>query len=196
VSEHDEGEVTVRVTDKRLKDPSPARPEAGPEAGPEAPASDEAVEPRDELAEARAEALSHLDDLRRLKAEFENFRKRMTKEQTQMIDRASAALIERMLPILDDFELALMAADRTKDYESMVRGVEMVYGKLVDELHKDGLRRIDAVGKPFDPELHEAVMRAEGEGDDIVVIDEMRPGYLFHGRVLRPTMVKVGHRKT
>jgi molecular chaperone GrpE len=193
VSERDDPEVTVRVTDKRVKDQSPAPPEAGPEA----PAPEEAgIEPADELAQARAEAQSHLDDLRRLKAEFENYRKRMTKEQTQMIERASAALIERMLPILDDFELALMAADRTKDYESMVRGVEMVYGKLVDELHKDGLRRIDALGKAFDPELHEAVMRVEGEGDDVVVLDEMRPGYLFHGRVLRPTMVKVGHRRS
>jgi molecular chaperone GrpE len=119
----------------------------------------------------------------------------MVKEQTAMIERASGAVVERLLPILDNFELALMAADRTKDYESMVRGVEMVYGELLDVLQKEGLERIESLNKPFDPELHEAVMHAEGEGDEIIVVDEMRPGYKLAGRVIRPAMVKVGPMK-
>jgi molecular chaperone GrpE len=144
--------------------------------------------------EARARAAGYLDDLKRLKADFENYRKRMFKEQTQMVARASEVVIERLLPILDNFELALLAADRTKDYEAMVRGVEMVYGELLEVLRKEGLERIEALDKPFDPERHEAVMQAEGDGDEIVVVDEMRPGYTLAGRVLRPTMVKVGRR--
>jgi len=147
------------------------------------------------LNEARAQAASYLEDLQRLKAEFENYRKRMVKEQTAMIERASAAVVERLLPILDNFELALMAADRTKDYESMVRGVEMVYGELLEVLKREGLERIESLHRPFDPELHEAVMHAEGEGDEIVVLDEMRPGYKLGGRVIRPAMVKVGQRQ-
>ena len=158
----------------------------------EAPAASEEDEQARALSEARAQAASHLEDLKRLKAEFENYRKRMVREQTQMIERASATIVERLLPVLDNFELALMAADRTKDYESMVKGVEMVYGELLEMLKREGLERIESLHKPFDPELHEAVMHAEGEGDEIVVLDEMRPGYKLGGRVIRPAMVKVG----
>ncbi|HEV2686765.1 MAG TPA: nucleotide exchange factor GrpE [Actinomycetota bacterium] len=179
----------VRVVDKRkLTADQPG--ESGSPA-PEVPEED-AVRA---LEEARAQAASYLEDLKRLKAEFENYRKRMVREQTVMIERASASIVERLLPILDNFELALMAADRTKDYESMVRGVEMVYGELLEVLKREGLERIDSLHKRFDPELHEAVMHAEGEGDEIVVLDEMRPGYKLGGRVIRPAMVKVGSKQ-
>jgi molecular chaperone GrpE len=164
-----------RVTDKRHT--APADPEA-------------------QLAKAKAESAQHLDDLKRLKAEFENYRKRVLKEQTSLIERASASVVERLLPILDNFELALMAAERTQDYEAMVKGVEMVFGELIDILHKEGLQRIDALGKPFDPEKHEAVLEigdgpAEGEQ---VVGEVLRPGYELKGRVIRPAMVKVVRR--
>jgi molecular chaperone GrpE len=185
----------IRVFDKRKLTDDPADEAGAPPSAdhetPEAPEDDLARE----LTEARAQAASHLEDLKRLKAEFENYRKRMVKEQTAMIERASASIVERLLPILDNFELALMAADRTKDYESMVRGVEMVYGELLEVLKREGLERIDSLHKPFDPELHEAVMHAEGEGDEIVVLDEMRPGYKLAGRVIRPAMVKVGSKQ-
>jgi len=196
----------VRVVDKRKLDPDQVPGEEAP-AAETPPAQTPSTEtpstetPSTEdgqaraLNETRAQAASYLEDLQRLKAEFENYRKRMVKEQTAMIERASAAVVERLLPILDNFELALMAADRTKDYESMVRGVEMVYGELLEVLKREGLERIDSLHKPFDPELHEAVMHAEGEGDEIVVLDEMRPGYKLGGRVIRPAMVKVGQKQ-
>jgi len=184
----------VRVVDKRKLTEEPAGEAGAPPAEqPVADAPEEDVARA--LTEARAQAASHLEDLKRLKAEFENYRKRMVKEQTAMIERASASIVERLLPILDNFELALMAADRTKDYESMVRGVEMVYGELLEVLKREGLERIDSLHKPFDPELHEAVMHTEGEGDEIVVLDEMRPGYKLGGRVIRPAMVKVGSKQ-
>lgn len=174
-----EGEV--RVTDKRLNFDEDdvvvegAEPEQGQSSG-------ETVEVTD-----------YLEDLQRLKADFENYRKRVARDQAALIERASQSMVERLLPVLDNFELALLAADRTKDYASMVRGVEMVYGELLELLHKEGLERIQALGHPFDPAVHEAVMRADGEGEANVVVDEMRPGYKIHGRVVRPAMVKVGH---
>jgi molecular chaperone GrpE len=147
----------------------------------------------DELGEARAEAAQYLDDLRRLKAEFENYRKRMVREQTAMAESAAAGLVEQLLPVLDDFELALIAADRTKDYESLVRGVELVFSKLAEVLHRQGLRKIEAHNALFDPELHEAVMQDdEGPEDGKPTVAEVfRTGYTLNGRVLRPTMVKV-----
>lgn len=171
--------------------PGPTPPGAPGEAA-DAADGDERARLERERDEARVQAESYLDDLKRLKAEFENYKKRMLKEQTRFMERASVGLIERLLGVLDNFELALLAADRTKDHEAMVRGVEIVYSELFAALEKEGLERIDALDEPFDPELHEAVMRAEGEGDELYVVDEMRKGYTLHGDVLRPAMVKVG----
>lgn len=147
------------------------------------------VEEVSELDAARAEAAQYLDDLLRLKAEFENFRKRIARDQAQVVERAAAGVVERLLPVLDNFDLALIAAGTTQDYEAMMRGVELVYSELRDTLRKEGLQRMEALGQRFDPESHEAVMH---DGDGETVVDEMRPGYLFGGRVMRPAMVKVG----
>lgn len=195
---HDERQpkaVEVKVHDKRIL----AVRDVADDAAEGAPADETAEDPVEraqrDADEARAQAAAYLDDLQRLKAEFENYRKRMAREQTAMLERASASVVERLLPVLDNFQLALLAADRTKDYESMVRGVELVYSELYDLLEKEGLERIDALNQPFDPEVHEAVMRAEGEGDELICVDEMRPGYKIGGRVVRPAMVKVGARQ-
>jgi molecular chaperone GrpE len=155
------------------------------------PVDDEA-----ELARARKEAAEHLDDLRRLKAEFENYRKRIIREQTNVVERASGQLVEKLLPVLDNFELALIAADRTKDYAALVRGVEIVFGELADLLHKEGLQKIEALGKPFDPNLHEAVLEVgDGPADgEPVVAEVVRNGYTLKGKVVRPAMVKVVRR--
>jgi molecular chaperone GrpE len=146
-----------------------------------------------ELEKSQKEAAEHLDDLKRLKAEFENYRKRVLKEQTQLVERASQQLVEKLMPVLDNFELALIAADRTKDIDALVRGVEIVFGELMDVLHKEGLQKIDALGKPFDPTFHEAVLEV-GEGPaegEPIVAEVVRNGYTLKGRVVRPAMVKV-----
>ena len=104
---------------------------------------------------------------------------------------ASEPLIRRLLEVLDEFDLALIAAERTPDLERFLHGVELVYAKLLDILRSEGLERIDAEGKPFDPAYHEALMQSgEGDGEPIVV-DVFRPGYTMKGRVLRPAGVKV-----
>jgi molecular chaperone GrpE len=143
--------------------------------------------------ESTGKAAEYLEDLRRLKAEFENYRKRVGKEQTRALDLAAAPVMAKLLEVLDEFELALMAADRSPDFERFVRGVEMVYAKLTDVLRSEGLEPIEAEGKPFDPARHEALLQADGEGDPFVA-DVLRPGYTLKGRVLRPAGVKVVRR--
>ena len=190
------------------EEPEAAEPEAG-EAEPEATAEgeDEAVTERaDEtgpeageedaiaadLAKARAEAESYLDDLRRLQADFDNYRKRTLREQTARTASASQALVARLLPVLDNFELAVSAAEQSRDFDRMLKGVEMVLGALREVLEGEGLVKIEAEGKPFDPERHEAVIAVEQEGSEPgMVVDIVRAGYELGGKVLRPAMVKV-----
>lgn len=124
----------------------------------------------------------------RVQADFENYRKRVLREQTAVVERATEALLEDLLPVLDSFELAVGMLD---DAEEKVRkGVELVYAELVGVLEKNGLERIDTDGKPFDPNVHECVMQDDGDGEPVVA-ETMRTGYRLKGRVLRPAMVKV-----
>jgi molecular chaperone GrpE len=142
-----------------------------------------------ELERLTAERDEYLAHLQRTQAEFDNYRKRMLRDQTAHLERATAGLIEQLLPVLDAFELALNSAG--SDAERLRKGVELVYGELLGALEKAGLERIEAHGKPFDPEEHEAVMHVEDEEGEPGVRDVVRSGYRFKGRVLRPAMVKV-----
>ena len=144
------------------------------------------------LSQLESERDEYLDTLRCVQAEFENYRKRVIKEQTALVDRATSGLVEQLLPVLDSFELALKNLDAagSDDIESVRKGVELVYAELLGVLEKAGLSRIEAEGKPFDPNVHEAVMQEEGDGEPVVT-DVLRTGYTLKGRVLRPAMVKV-----
>jgi molecular chaperone GrpE len=144
------------------------------------------------LSQLESERDEYLDTLRRVQAEFENYRKRVIKEQTALVDRATSGLLEQLLPVLDSFELALKNLDAadSDDIESVRKGVELVYAELLGVLEKAGLSRIEAEGKPFDPNVHEAVMQEDGDGEPAVT-DVLRTGYTLKGRVLRPAMVKV-----
>jgi molecular chaperone GrpE len=144
------------------------------------------------LTQIESERDEYLDTLRRVQAEFENYRKRVIKEQTALVDRATSGLVEQLLPVLDSFELALKNLDSagSDDIESVRKGVELVYAELLGVLEKAGLSRIEAEGKPFDPNVHEAVMQEDGDGEPVVT-DVLRTGYTLKGRVLRPAMVKV-----
>jgi len=147
------------------------------------------IDAGDELTRVMAERDEYLAHLQRTQAEFDNYRKRMLRDQTAHLERATAGLIEQLLPVLDAFELALGSAG--SDAERLRKGVELVYGELLGALEKAGLERIEAHGKPFDPEEHEAVMHVEDESGEPGVRDVVRSGYRFKGRVLRPAMVKV-----
>lgn len=145
-----------------------------------------------ELTEAEARRDEYLDDVRRARAEFENYRKRMLREAQQMRAAGTAELAGRLLDVLDDFDRTLDAAQQSSD-EGLKKGVELVYGKLVEVLRAAGLRRIDEAGVAFDPERHEAVQQvAADEPVDEPVVDEvLRPGYEMAGRVIRAAMVAV-----
>jgi molecular chaperone GrpE len=183
----------LKITDKRRVrgDEEPAVPadQAGAAPGEEA-FDQEGEEVTRDIDAARAESAEYLDHLRRLQAEFDNYRKRVLKEQTDAVERAAVPAIQRLLEVLDDFELALMSANNKPDFDRFLHGVELVYAKLADTLKAEGLERIDALGKPFDPEQHEALMQT-GEGDHLVVADVLRPGYTLRGRVIRPAGVRV-----
>lgn len=136
-----------------------------------------------------------LDELRqtllRRQADFENYRRRIERERSEDGRRATARVIESLIPVLDGFEHAL-AAHREDEYESYRKGFELIYKQLLDNLAKLGAHRIDPLGKPFDPHLHQAVDRAETtEHPDGTILAVFQPGYEFHGRVLRPAMVRV-----
>jgi molecular chaperone GrpE len=168
-----------------------APPEVRPEGGLTIGIGEGVDETAAELEATRATAEEYREHLQRLQAEFDNYRKRVLKEQTQAIEHAAEPAIRRLMEVLDDFELALMAAADKPDFDRFLHGVELVYAKLVDALRAEGLEPIDAEGKPFDPEQHEALMQTgEGEGEPVVA-DVLRRGYTLKGRVIRPAGVRV-----
>jgi molecular chaperone GrpE len=155
----------------------------------EEPSTEETEADLDDVLKALAKERDDLRELaQRVQADFENYRKRMLRDQTDAIARANESLIEQLLPVLDTFELAL---GQLADADEQVRkGVELAFAEFLGALEKAGLERMDSTGIPFDPNVHEAVMQ-EGEHGDPVVADTIRTGYRLKGRVLRPAMVKV-----
>jgi molecular chaperone GrpE len=144
-----------------------------------------------EIAKLTADLEALRQTLLRRQADFENYRKRIEKERFEDSKRATARVIENLIPVLDGFEHAL-AAHREAEYESYRKGFELIYKQLLDNLAKLGAERIDPLGKPFDPHLHQAVDRAETtDHPDGTILQVFQPGYVFHGRVLRPAMVRV-----
>lgn len=144
-----------------------------------------------ELAKLTADLEELRQTLLRRQADFDNYRKRIEKERFEDSKRATARLIEGLIPVIDGFEHAL-AAHREAEYESYRKGFELIYKQLLDNVTKLGVERIDPLGKLFDPHLHQAMDRAETtEHKDGTILQVFQPGYVFHGRVLRPAMVRV-----
>jgi molecular chaperone GrpE len=169
----------------------PAGSQAAPaaaEAGPFAVADPAALDPLQKLL---AEKKELMDTLVRRQADFENYRKRIEKERHQDRHRGAEHLAESLLPVLDAFDRALASQDDPSTAEFR-KGFELIRRQLWDALVKQGLERVESAGKEFNPHLHHAIERVEtAEYPDGVVIEELQPGYLFHGRVLRPAMVRV-----
>lgn len=125
-------------------------------------------------------------------AEFENFRKRSEKEKTQMFEIGAKDIIEKMLPVLDNFERGLGTVSEEEKEGAFVQGIEQIYKQFLKVLEDAGVKPIEAVGKEFDPNFHNAVMHGEDEelGENIVS-EEFQKGYLYHDTVVRHSMVKV-----
>src|SRR3954453_3827938 len=165
-------EVTESVSDSSV-------PAEGPETQADVAQAEAAVQ--QDIAKIAAERDDYLDALKRLQADFENYKKRVLKQQTEHLERAAEGLVEKLLPVLDTFDLALKHGGE---------GIDQVQGQLMAALEKEGLERIDPLDKPFDPNESEAVAHEEGD-EGPVVSEVMRTGYRFKGKLLRPAMVKV-----
>ena len=154
------------------------------------PGEDEAVQVIADIDLLQRERDDLLGTSQRLQADFENYRKRVLREQTALVERAAEGLLEQLLPVVDSFELALANLGTDTDVDNLRKGVELVYAELLGVLERAGLEPIAALGEPFDPNVHEAVMQDDGPGEPRVG-GVLRTGWKLKGRVLRPAMVKV-----
>jgi len=140
--------------------------------------------------EERKRNEEYLTNLRYLQADFENYRKRVDREIRELEEYSTIGLLRKLIPVLDDLDLAVTTAGKAAD-KGIVEGVKMVQKNLSSVLENEGLQRIKAVGQPFDPATHEAVDKVQGKGASDKVVEEMRTGYTYKGKVLRPSAVKV-----
>jgi len=164
--------------------------EPGEDTGNEAVARDEVTALKLALADARAKAELNLAGWQRAQADFANYKRRHEKELGECADQAKAGLILTLLPVMDDLERAFTTSFAEEPVAGWLEGFRLIERKLHAALEAVGLSPIKAMGEPFDPRFHEAV--AQGEGPEGTVIGEAQKGYLFAGRVIRPSRVIVG----
>ncbi len=141
----------------------------------------------------RDEQIEELNDrVKRQMAEFENFRKRTEKEKSQMFDMGAKTIVEKILPVIDNFERGFQTVEEADKDDAFVQGMDMVYKQLMTELSNAGVTPIEALGKEFDPEIHNAVMQVESEEyESGVVAQELQKGYMYKDQVVRHSMVAV-----
>lgn len=147
-----------------------------------------------QIEELTAQTAELTDRVKRSMAEFDNYRKRTEKEKSAMFDMGAKSIIEKLLPIVDNFERGFSGLTEEQKGDAFVSGMDMVYKQLQKTLQELGVEPIDAVGKPFDPNLHNAVMHIEDENQgENVVVQEFQKGYLYRGSVVRHSMVQVAN---
>ena len=148
---------------------------------------------KDKAVEKLEEKVKELEDMRvRQLAEFENFRKRSEKEKSQMFEVGAKSVIEKILPVIDNFERGLAAVPEEQREDAFVVGMDKVYRQMLTELDASGVKPIEAVGQEFDPNFHNAVMQVESEEyDSGVVAQELQKGYMYKDSVVRHSMVAV-----
>ena len=168
--------------------------EPAEEAKEETPEQKQIRELTEQLEQARKQSEDYLDRLRRSMAEFDNFRKRTEKEKSQMYDMGARTIIEKILPVIDNFERGLAAIPEDSKETPFAEGMEKIYRQFMKTLEEMGVTPIEAVGKEFDPNFHNAVMHIEDEnlGENIVA-QELQKGYMYRDSVVRHSMVKVAN---
>jgi molecular chaperone GrpE len=139
----------------------------------------------------KSERDEYLLALQRTQADFENYRKRIQRMQEEQSARAASALVTKLLPVLDTLDLAQAHQTEASAGSDDAKALSASRSMLLDVLLKEGLERVDESGVPFDPAVHDAVARSEGEGGDVVIDEVLRSGYRWRGQVLRPAMVSV-----
>ncbi len=153
--------------------------------------TDPAVDFGSEVAKLVEEVAQMRDSTLRARADFDNTRKRLLREKEEAIRYANGSLLERLLPVFDSFELGLTEARKHKGAGSIVNGFELVYKQMADFLKEQGVEPIDAIGQPFDPNLHQALGQQESDEPEGRVCAQVRKGYKLRERLLRPAMVFV-----
>ena len=150
---------------------------------------------RKEKKDKRDEQIAELNDkLLRNRAEFENFRKRTEREKSQMYEIGAGSIVEKILPVVDNFERGLAAVPEDESLKAFKDGFDMIYKQLMTTLDEIGVKPIEAVNNQFDPEYHNAVMHIDDDSfDENVVVEEFQKGYTYHDRVIRHSMVKVAN---
>ncbi len=149
-------------------------------------------EQQDEVAELKAKLDESENSYLRLRADFDNFRRRVNLDREASEKYRSQSLVSDLLPALDNFERALKVEATNDETKTLLQGMQMVYRSIEEALKKEGVEPIEAVGQEFDPHLHQAVMQVEEEGyDSNIVVEEFQKGYKLKDRVIRPSMVKV-----
>ena len=159
----------------------------------EAKKADKKKAKADKKNEAMQAKIDELEDrVKRQMAEFENFRKRTDKEKAMMFETGAKSVIEKILPVVDNFERGLATIPEDDENSAFANGMKMIYKQMMDELEKLGVKPIEAVGQEFDPNFHNAVMQMESEEyESGVVAQEMLKGYMYHDTVVRHSMVAV-----
>ena len=188
-----EGEETVQPDLEAEETPEEAAAKAvAMEAEVKEAFSDENLEEKQDKKDIAIADLT--DRLKRSMAEFDNFRKRSEKEKATMFDMGVGSIAEKILPVVDNFERAMAAAPKEGDGKAFAEGIAMIYNQLKKTLEDLGVKPIDCVGQPFDPNFHNAVMHVEDESlGENVVAEELLKGYMYKDSVLRHSMVKVAN---
>lgn len=177
IDAQDETQPTSAETDTVADEASPDQEDAATQA---------------QLEELRKELEEQQQRLVRMQADYDNFRRRTRQEKEDFAKYAASDVIEQLLPVLDNFGRALDAADSSNDFDALFKGVDMIFRQLQQVLEHNGLQEMDAVGQPFNPEYHEAVMKVEDtEHEEGIIVEQLQKGYMFKDKVLRPAMVKV-----
>lgn len=128
----------------------------------------------------------------RVAADFENYKRRTVQEKEDLVKYSNAKMMGELLPVLDAFQLALKNPGESQEAQNVIKGVEMLYRQIMQVLEHAGMSKIEAVGQPFDPNLHEAIMQVDDDSvPEDTVVEELRAGYVLNERVIRPSMVKV-----
>jgi len=170
--------------------------EAASEQADETPAADAgegAVESEEnDLEVAQRQAKESYDKFLRVYAEFENYKKRMEREKSDFLKYANEGLIKELLPVIDNLDRAVGQARQKAEAQSLVEGVEMILRQIKEVMEKHGVKELQSLGEPFDPNVHEAMMHEIADDhDENTVIDELQKGYIFKDRLIRPALVKV-----
>lgn len=157
-------------------------------------AVDDLTSLQEEVNRLKEEAAHHYDQYLRTMADLDNLRKRTAREKEDYFRYASLPVLKKILPVVDDLERALQMSEGNKDYDTLHKGLAMITRRMHEIVMEEGAQKIEAVGQPFDPQFHQPLaVEASSEHPENTVIEELQKGYVLHGRVIRPSLVKVSN---